>query len=655
MGRSSRLHPWRWKGRPQLPESVLALRAGEKDGGPKRSQTSEGAQGGYTRREEKNRPADRGGADPHELDWAIRRPARKTPGGEGENQKGERRPGCHRPRLGIRSACREWPRRTRSEEKMNSRDHHDEPPGHPRHSRLPAGADVIVLRRISGTSTTRIPDTGFSTAATRAAVICFRVTRPMRRAASRVPGRRSKSQYPGRRKYGQRWPGPRTVPGAQERGVQPLERTGLALGADLAIGLHRGGGLMRHADVHEVLDAPLGGGRGRGGHRREVYADELRSLGRTGVGDSHELEERVGRRNPGGEGVLLQRVADDGFATRRQLHLRARPDQPGDAVPATQECGKTILPRYPSLRPEDLRGALFETTFRKYLGFRAQPATREPASRHCDGQQSPAIAAGENTMTLSLKPKHLKRYKDIAWLLVKYGRADLVSRMEIEDALSPEERSAVSGKETPKAEDLARDLERLGPTYVKLGQLLSTQAELLPLPYVEALARLQDKVEPFSFAEVEEIVSSDLDVRISKAFTDFDATPLAAASLGQVHRATLRDGRAVAVKVQRPAIRERIIEDLEAFAEIADFLDRHTEVGEHFRFGKMLEEFKKNAACASIGLPPGGREPARDRKELGGRSTGSWSPARSPTTRTRRVLTMTYPRDQGHGALRSSG
>lgn len=196
-------------------------------------------------------------------------------------------------------------------------------------------------------------------------------------------------------------------------------------------------------------------------------------------------------------------------------------------------------------------------------------------------------------MSLSLKPKHLKRYKDIAWLLAKYGRSDLVARMEIEETLSPEERSAVSGKETPKAEDLARDLERLGPTYVKLGQLLSTQAELLPLPYIEALSRLQDKVEPFSFGEVEEIVSTELNTRISKAFTEFDATPLAAASLGQVHRAALRDGRAVAVKVQRPAIRERIVEDLEAFAEIAQFLDRHTEMGERFRFGKMLEEFRK--------------------------------------------------------------
>ena len=82
-------------------------------------------------------------------------------------------------------------------------------------------------------------------------------------------------------------------------------------------------------------------------------------------------------------------------------------------------------------------------------------------------------------------------------------------------------------------------------------------------------------------------------MRLSKAFADFDSTPLAAASLGQVHRAQLRDGRPVAVKVQRPGIRQVILEDLEAFSEMATLIDKHTEVGRRFAFHDMLEEFRK--------------------------------------------------------------
>ncbi|MFL6196891.1 MAG: ABC1 kinase family protein [Thermoanaerobaculia bacterium] len=193
-------------------------------------------------------------------------------------------------------------------------------------------------------------------------------------------------------------------------------------------------------------------------------------------------------------------------------------------------------------------------------------------------------------MALSLKPEHLKRYRDIARLLMQHGHADLVKSVDID--LPPEE----AGTETAVVGDperLARDLESLGPTFIKLGQLLSTRSDLLPTPYLDALARLQDKVEPFSFAEVEEIVSTELGVRMSKAFGEFDSVPVAAASLGQVHRAQLRDGRPVAVKVQRPGIQKVILEDLDAFAQIATVVDKHTEMGRRFAFQDMLEEFRK--------------------------------------------------------------
>jgi len=187
---------------------------------------------------------------------------------------------------------------------------------------------------------------------------------------------------------------------------------------------------------------------------------------------------------------------------------------------------------------------------------------------------------------VSLKPERLKRYKDVALLFVKYGRSDLVQQAGLEDSIELDEMQLAETR--PQAEELAADLEKLGPTFIKLGQLLSTRADLLPAPYLEALSRLQDRIEPFSYEKVDEIVSGELGVRISKAFSEFDPEPLAAASLAQVHRAYMRDGRAVVVKVQRPNIREQIIEDLEALGQMAQFLDTHTEIGKRYEFENML-------------------------------------------------------------------
>jgi ubiquinone biosynthesis protein len=196
-------------------------------------------------------------------------------------------------------------------------------------------------------------------------------------------------------------------------------------------------------------------------------------------------------------------------------------------------------------------------------------------------------------MVVSLKPERLKRYKDVAMLLIKYGRSDLLSPAGLENSVLPEEIAEETGTIAP-AEELAKDLEKLGPTFIKLGQVLSTRADLLPAPYLDALTRLQDQIEPFPYDEVERIVSGELGVRISKAFVDFDPVPLAAASLAQVHRAWMRDGRAVVVKVQRPDIRELIVADLEALSEIAHFLDQHTELGKRYEFENMLVNLRKS-------------------------------------------------------------
>ena len=242
---------------------------------------------------------------------------------------------------------------------------------------------------------------------------------------------------------------------------------------------------------------------------------------------------------------------------------------------------------------------------------------------------------------MSLKFKHLKRYKDIALLLIKYGRSDVVKHAGLQDALEPD--APVETTTGPsKADELAQDLEKMGPTFIKLGQLLSTRADFLPPAYLHALTRLQDKIDPFPFEQVEAIVAAELGVRISKAFSTFDPKPLAAASLGQVHRATMHDGREVVVKVQRPGIREVIAEDMEVLEEIAGFLDKHTQWGKRYEFGKMLEEFRR-----SLWRELDYRQEARNLSTLGANLLefpGIVVPAPIEDFTTSRVLTMEYIR-----------
>jgi predicted unusual protein kinase regulating ubiquinone biosynthesis (AarF/ABC1/UbiB family) len=193
-------------------------------------------------------------------------------------------------------------------------------------------------------------------------------------------------------------------------------------------------------------------------------------------------------------------------------------------------------------------------------------------------------------MSPSLDPRHLGRYARIGRLLLAHrGEARLPGPDGV--ALDLDAESTASEAD---AQELVDQLESMGPTFVKLGQLLSTRADLLPPVYLDALARLQDDVAPFSFAEVERIVEGEIGARISNAFASFESEPMASASLGQVHRAALRDGRPVAVKVQRPGIRDQIVEDMAVISELAAFVDEHTRTGDRLRFADMVEEFRRS-------------------------------------------------------------
>ncbi|MEO6517423.1 MAG: AarF/UbiB family protein, partial [Pseudoxanthomonas sp.] len=142
-------------------------------------------------------------------------------------------------------------------------------------------------------------------------------------------------------------------------------------------------------------------------------------------------------------------------------------------------------------------------------------------------------------------------------------------------------------------EDFARDLEALGPTFVKLGQMLSTRPDMIAPEYAHALARMQEGVEPVSLDEIEAQIEAEFGVRLNTLFKRFDSEPIGAASLAQVHRAVLHDGREVAVKVQRPGIGPRMRADLDALAGFASAADSFTDMGRRVRFADWIAEFGK--------------------------------------------------------------
>lgn len=192
---------------------------------------------------------------------------------------------------------------------------------------------------------------------------------------------------------------------------------------------------------------------------------------------------------------------------------------------------------------------------------------------------------------------HPERYLEFFRVARKYHlhrvalRFGLLHRHEDE-----EEGLAFDGHEAhdDQAEDLANALEELGPCFIKLGQLLSTRPDLLPPGYLQALSRLQDTIAPVSSAEVVQIVERELGAPLSAVFQTFDCEPLATASMAQVHRAVLCDGREAVVKVQRPGVRQRIEIDLEILHETARFATKYTPFGARYGLTQMVRELEQS-------------------------------------------------------------
>lgn len=196
---------------------------------------------------------------------------------------------------------------------------------------------------------------------------------------------------------------------------------------------------------------------------------------------------------------------------------------------------------------------------------------------------------------MELKPiAHLSRFKEIASILFKYGFDDVIERLGIpgKDLLQrvhPVEREMTTG------ERIRRSLEELGPTFIKLGQVLSLRPDLLPMELITELEKLQDEVAPVPFSEIKAIVEQSLGKEVSAVFSQFHEEPLAAASLAQVHRAELRDTQLmVAVKVQRPRIRKTVERDLSILERIAGYLQGRLELARIYDFEGLVQEFRKS-------------------------------------------------------------
>jgi ubiquinone biosynthesis protein len=194
--------------------------------------------------------------------------------------------------------------------------------------------------------------------------------------------------------------------------------------------------------------------------------------------------------------------------------------------------------------------------------------------------------------------RHANRYRQILTVLFKYGFGDLIDRLKVGQYLelgmqmvSRTRRERVDA--LTKSERVRMALEELGPTFVKMGQVLSTRPDLIPVQFIDELSKLQDEVPPFPFNEAREIIEAELKSPIEDKFEKFDETPLAAASIGQVHRARLKDGEDVIVKVKRPGIRKTIEVDLEIMLHLAVLIEKHVEEWGIYRPTRIVEEFSR--------------------------------------------------------------
>jgi ubiquinone biosynthesis protein len=188
---------------------------------------------------------------------------------------------------------------------------------------------------------------------------------------------------------------------------------------------------------------------------------------------------------------------------------------------------------------------------------------------------------------------HHQRYRQIVDIIGRHGLGFILGVHGHEELIPfrPGKSSANGAHHPTRPEHLRLALEELGPTFIKLGQILSTRGDLLPEPYLDELAKLQDGVPPMASAAVRTTVEEELGCPLEEAFARFEIEPLASASIGQAHIATLHDGADVVVKLRRPGVVEQVEEDLHILIDLAAVAERRWPVARHYDLLAIAQEF----------------------------------------------------------------
>ena len=205
----------------------------------------------------------------------------------------------------------------------------------------------------------------------------------------------------------------------------------------------------------------------------------------------------------------------------------------------------------------------------------------------------------KNIGRVSKRYRHLRRYQQILGIILKYGFENIIAAMNIDRyiesglGLIPFVKSHKKVEKLSKNQRIRMALEELGPTFIKMGQVLSSRPDLIPVDLLNEFTKLQDHVPPFEFEHVETIIASEFGKSHDKIFDSIEETPFASASIGQVHRAKINNNNQIAVKVQRPGIRKTIETDLEIMLHIASIMENNIEEVALFKPVKIVEEFAK--------------------------------------------------------------